>query len=77
MLVWTRTVEGKEMGWLVWSKVFLRVTRAAWISVEVGWLWIMVTYGCLQLCLLLLRWSFCWWDEHLTDVRGLRLQWSR
>jgi hypothetical protein len=47
------------------------------VVVRLGGLILAVTYGCLQLYLLLLRWSFCWWDELLKVVRGLRLQWSR
>lgn len=47
------------------------------VSVRLGDWTLAVTHGCLQLCLWLLRWSFCWWDELLKVVRGLRLQWSR
>lgn len=36
-----------------------------------------LTYGCLLLCLWVLRGSFCWLDGPLIIVRGLRLRWSR
>lgn len=39
-------VEGREMGWLVWSKVFLSVTRALGMSVKV---WVVDAGGDLRM----------------------------